>query len=142
MLHALEACAQAVAAEIEDELTDSEAGIGGNVLDHLPGGAGERPAFQSSLTLGAQRYIVQRGFVGDGERFRITSGGFGQALEITQRDLELLWAQWHSRVSAHRMPTVAITGGASQGRTAMATDPDGRMRFLHRVRQTVQCFEL
>src|SRR5262245_34038019 len=51
VLHAFEAGAQAVAAEIEDEFTDPEAGIGGDVLDYLSGGARKRPAFQPALAL-------------------------------------------------------------------------------------------
>src|SRR5438876_871893 len=98
MLHALQAFAQAVATEIKDEFTDPEAAIGGNILGDLCCGAGERSAVESSLALGRQRYIVERGFIGDGERFRITPRRRRQALEITQRHFQLMWSERHRRI--------------------------------------------
>ena len=59
MLHALEAFALALAAEIEDEFTDSQATVRSCVCDDLLCGAGEGPTFESCLTLCGQRDIVE-----------------------------------------------------------------------------------
>src|SRR5438132_323797 len=90
MLHALEAFVLALAAEIEDEFAHSEATVRSNIRDDLLCGAGEGPTFEPSLTLCGQRDIVEWGFVGDRERFRIASSRLGQALEVTQRNFQLM----------------------------------------------------
>jgi len=92
MLHALKAFALALTTEIEDEFTDSQATVRSNVCDNLLCSAGERPTFEPSLTLCGQRDIVERGFIGDRERFRIASSHLGQALEVTQRNFQLMWS--------------------------------------------------
>ena len=70
MLHALEAFALALTAEIEDEFTDSEAAIRSDIRDDLLCSTGEGPTFEPGLTLCGQRDIVEWGFIGDRERFR------------------------------------------------------------------------
>src|SRR5262249_3346237 len=135
MLHTLEALAQAVAAEIEDEFTNPEAGIGGNVLDHLFGGARERSALQATLALGGQRHIIRRVFVGDRRRCGVAARGLCQALGVPQRAPQPRRPQWPGRIGAPRMPTIAIPRGPPQGGATMATDPDRGMWLLHRMWQ-------
>src|SRR5438132_8866313 len=65
MLQALEAFALALAAEIEDEFTNPEAAIRGNVRDDLLCGAGEGPTCEPGLPLCGQRDIIKWGFIGD-----------------------------------------------------------------------------
>ena len=124
MLHALQAFALALTAEVKDELTDSEATIGGNIRHDLLCGAGEGPPFEPGLTLCSQRGIVERCFVGDREPFRIASSRFCQALEITQRDFQLVGPQRHRRIGTHRVPAIAITRRPAQRRGTMAANPN------------------
>src|SRR5262249_5240909 len=83
MLHALEAFALALAAEIEDEFTDTKAIVRGNVCDDLLCRTSEGATFEPGLTLCGQRDIVEWSFIGNRERFWIASSRLGQALEIT-----------------------------------------------------------
>jgi len=111
MLHALEAFALALTAEIEDEFADSEAAIDGNIRDDLLCGAGEGPTFEPGLTLCAQRDIVERGFIRNREPFGVASSRLGQAFEVTQRDFQLMRPQRHRRIGTDRVPAIAIARG-------------------------------
>ena len=137
MLHALQAFALALTAEVKDELADSKAAIGGNIRHDLLCGAGEGPPFEPGLMLYGQRGIVERRFVGDREPFRVTSNRFCQALEITQRDFQLVGPQRYRRIGTLRVPAIAITRRPAQRRRTMAANPDRRVRFLYRMWETV-----
>src|SRR4029450_13948541 len=113
MLHALKAFALALTAEVEDEFTDSEAAIRSDIYNDLLCSAGEGPTFESSLTLCGQRDVVERGFVGNRERFRIASSRLCQAFEVTQRDFQLMRSQGHRRIGTNGAPTIAIARGPS-----------------------------
>jgi hypothetical protein len=124
MLHALEAFALALAAEIKDEFTNSKATVRSNIRDDLLCRTGEGPTFEPDLTLCGQRDIVERGFIGDRERIRIAPGRLGQTLEVAQRDFQLMRPQRHCRIGTNRVPTIAIARGPSQRRRAMAANPN------------------
>ena len=83
MLHALETFALALTAEIKDEFTDSEAAIRNDIRNDLLCGTRKGSTFEPGLTLCGQRDVVDRGFIGDCERFRIASSCLGQALEVS-----------------------------------------------------------
>ena len=83
VLHALEAFALALAAEIEDEFTDPKATVRRDVCDDLLCRTREGATFEAGLTFCGQRDIVERSFIGNRERFWIASSRLGQALEIT-----------------------------------------------------------
>jgi hypothetical protein len=108
MLHALEAFALALAAEIKDEFTNSKATVRSNIRDDLLCRIGEGPTFEPDLTLCGQRDIVERGFIGDRERIRIAPGRLGQTLEVAQRDFQLMRPQRHRRIGTDRVPAIAI----------------------------------
>jgi hypothetical protein len=68
MLHAFKAFALALTAEIKDEFADSETAIRSDIRNDLLCSTREGPTFEPSLTLGAQRDIVEWGFIGDRKR--------------------------------------------------------------------------
>src|SRR5262245_13034416 len=113
MLHALKAFVLALTAEIKNEFTNSEAAIRSDICNDLLCSAGEGPAFESSLTLCGQRDVVEWGFIGDRERFRVASNRFCQAFELPQRDFQLMRPQRHRRIGTNRVPTIAIARGPS-----------------------------
>jgi hypothetical protein len=113
MLHALKAFALALTAEIKDEFTDSEVAIRSDIRNDLLCSAGEGPTLEPSLRLCAQREVVERGFIGDRERFRVASNRLCQAFEVTQRDFQLMRPQRHRRIGTDRVPAIAIARGPS-----------------------------
>jgi hypothetical protein len=137
MLYALEAFALALTAEIKDKFTDPEAAIRSDIRNDLLCSAREGPTFEPSLTLCGQRDVVERGFIGDRKRFWITSSRPGQVLEVTEHDFQLMGSQRHRWIGTNRVPAIAIARGSLKRRTTMAANPNGGVRFLYRVGQTV-----
>src|SRR5262249_44553465 len=103
----------ALAAEIEDEFTDTKAIVRSNVCDDLLCRTREGATFEPGLTLCGQRDIVEWSFIGNRERFWIASSRLGQALEITERHFQLMSPQRHRAIGTDRVPTIAIARGRS-----------------------------
>ena len=136
MLHTLQTFVQGLTAKIEDQFTDAELTIAGDILNYLLGGPGEWPPFKSGMHLGRRYDIVQRRFQRNSHRRRVAPFGFDEALEVVQRRLQFVWTQGHRRIRADRMPAIAISRHTPQGWATVAANPQRRMRFLHRMRQT------
>src|SRR5215471_2680175 len=131
-LHALYGLRRRVALQVHVHVTDAQFFIALDVIRDLLRRAGQRAALAIGQGLGLQ--VVQpTGAVGETYGRRVASNLLGIALDpggifgVLRRG-----ADGEARVGADGIPGISEASGPTQRRRALATDPDGWVRLLHR----------
>ena len=134
-LQALDALCNGLAAAIENQLMHADGSEASNVARDIVRRSRER----SAGAVGRWNTgVVKRCLVGDGQRGEIAPLRLGQLLQGVELRAHLFGRQGRGGDGPDRVPAIAMPGRTSQRGPGMPTDPDRRVRLLHRERFAAQ----